>query len=257
MADNQSSGNTTKDKISLSLSPRLVILILLAVIAGMLALWRPWSPVASSGQTIEVTGSSKITDKPDEFVFYPSYEFKNADKDSALSELTKKSDAIVSKLKELGVADSKIKTNSSGYDYPVYYGMDNKDATYSLQLTVTVDNLDLAQKVQDYLVTTAPTGAVSPQSDFSDQKRKTLESKARDEATKDARTKADQSAKNLGFKVGKVKSVTDGTGFDIPCRGGLCAGTTLDSAAAAKPSLAVQPGENDLNYSVTVVYYIK
>ncbi len=54
------------------------------------------------------------------------------------------------------------------------------------------------------MVTTAPTGQVSPRPNFSDAKRKELESKARDEATKDARAKADQSARNLGFKVGKI-----------------------------------------------------
>src|SRR6185295_2149453 len=111
-------------------------IILIAVIVAMLAIWKPWAGATSSTQTIEVTGTAKITDTPDEFVFYPSYEFKGVDKDAALAELTKKSDAIVAKLKELGVASSKIETNSSGYNYPIYYGTDSKDATYTLQLTV-------------------------------------------------------------------------------------------------------------------------
>jgi uncharacterized protein YggE len=125
-----------------------------------------------------------------------------------------------------------------------------------LRPTAIVANRELAQKVQDYLVSTSPTGQISPQTGFSTTKQKQLESKARDDATKDARAKADQSAKNLGFKVAKVKSIQDGTNF-----GGITPMMLKDSAAgsseAITSSLAVQPGQNDLTYSVTVIYYIK
>ena len=186
-----------------------------------------------------------------------SYQFKNADKAAALAELTKKSDEIVKKLKDLGVPDSKIKTNSGGYDSPIYYLEDDDKTTptYTLSLTVTVTDKDVAQKVQDYLVTTSPLGAVSPQPNFSDAKRKELENKARDEATKEARQKADQSARNLGFAVGQVKQVTDGAGFGgivYPTRG-----LAADAVGAEVQKLSIQPGENELSYTVTVVYYVR
>jgi uncharacterized protein YggE len=235
---------------------RILIAILLLVIIGMLALWRPWSVSHVSDRTIEATGDAKLTATPDEYTFSPSYEFKNSNKQQALAALTAKSDKIVAKLKSLGVADSKIKTNSSGYDYPIYYDTTNTTATYTLSLTITIDDKSLAQKVQDYLVTTAPTGAVSPQVDFSDTKRKQLENAARDQAEKDARSKAQQSAKNLGFKLGAVKAVKDSTGFDnTPYP--LMSGTNFDASGTSKESLPIQPGENDLSYSVTVTYYVR
>jgi uncharacterized protein len=254
--DNQKPKPTVQT-VSIRLDFRLVSAVLLAVVLGMLILWRPWDDPRSKDRTIEVTGTSKISAVPDEFVFTPSYQFKNSDKAAALAEVTKKSDEIVKKLKELGVADSKIKTNSSGYDYPIYYfdGDSKSTPTYTLSLTVTVTDKDLAQKVQDYLVTTSPLGAVSPQPNFSDAKRKELENKARDEATKEARQKAEQSAKNLGFGVGQVKQVTDGVGFGgivYPARG--MATDMVDSSAE---KLSIQPGENDLSYTVTVVYYVR
>jgi uncharacterized protein YggE len=216
----------------------------------MLMVWRPWTGL-SSDQTISVTGEAKLSDRPDEYVFYPSYQFKDADKSVSLDQLSKKSAEVVAKLKELGVADNKIKTNSSGYDFPVYRG-DGQTATYTLSLTITVDSGDLAQKVQDYLITTSPEGAISPQAQFSDAKRRELESRARDEATKDARQKADQMAKNLGFKIGRIKTVTDSSGFGvIPLRG------VAEDSATSAPQLTIQPGENDLHYSVTVEYFIR
>jgi hypothetical protein len=252
MSENSSSNR----KLNLTVDLRLVIAALLIVMAAMLIIWKPWSTSGTSSRTVEVTGDATITAKPDEYVFYPNYQFKDADKAAALEALTKKSDEIVAKLKSLGVDESKIKTDSSGYDMPMYYDTESKDATYTLQLTVTVGKLDLAQKVQDYLVSTNPTGSVSPQANFSEGKRKELESQARDKATKDARAKGDQMAKNLGFSLGKVKTIQDDAGFGniFPM---ASRGAALSAEDTASSSLKVQPGENDLSYSVTVTYFIK
>jgi uncharacterized protein YggE len=240
----------------LTLDFRTISIALVIIIVAMLALWRPWMPSDANAKTIQITGDAKLSAKPDQFSFSPSYEFTNSDRTAALADLTAKSDEITTKLKDLGINSDKIKTNSSGYDYPVYYPVKgNGNATYTLQFTITTESLDIAQKVEDYLVTTNPTAAVSPQASFSDAKQKELENQARDAATKDARTKADQLANNLGFKIGSVKSVSDSQGFGIPIYP-LSGGVAAPMAADTK-SLEVQPGENDLNYSVTVVYFIK
>lgn len=247
-----------KRKLNLTLDLRIVTIALILVIVGMLLAWQPWSPSSSANdQVIKVTGETKLSATPDEYVFYPAYEFSNADKDTSLAQLTKKSDEVVADLKKFGVADNKIKTNSNGYDsYPTMReSKPESESTYNLQLTVTVSDKELAQKVQDYLLTTTPTGAVTPQATFSEAKRKQLETQARDEATKDARSKADQMAKNLGFSVGNVKSVSDSQGFGVfPY---AVTDRNTSSSSEGKSQLGLQPGENDLNYSVTVTYYIR
>lgn len=235
----------------LILDYRVICVVLLVVIAGMLAFWRPWE--GNPDRTVEVTGQATVTAVPDEFVFYPTYEFKNANREAALAALTAKSSDVVAKLKELGVADDAIKTNADGYDYPTYKEGDTSTPTYTLRLTVTLGDKDQAQKVQDYLLTTTPTGSVSPQATFSDKKRAELENQARDQATKDARTKAEQSARNLGFSLGQVKTVNDGAGFGtLPFRGNVAA-----DIAVAPESLTIQPGENELTYTVTVTYFVR
>ncbi len=253
------SGQTgSSSKLNVTIDYRIVSVLLSLIVAILLVLMRPGMATKATDRTIEVTGSSSLTSVPDKFVFYPSYEFKNADKQLALQDLTKKNDEIIAKLKSLGVLDKDIKTNSGGNNYPIFYATGNNETTYNLQLTISVSSQELAQKVQDYLVTTTPMGSVSPQADFSDQKRKTLEATARDQATKEARLKADQSAKNLGFKIGGVKSVSDGAGFGgivrpMAVSADSASGTIVTSGSA---SLSVQPGENNLNYTVTVIYYI-
>lgn len=242
------------NKRTLTVDLRIIIGLLLAIIVAMLLLWRPWSEPDTTDRTVQVTGDTTLKATPDEFVFYPSYEFKNSSRDVALKDLSTKSDEITKKLKELGVADNKIKSNSSGYDY---YMRTDDTTTYTLQLTVTVGNQEMAQKVQDYLLTTAPTGSVSPRANFSEGKRNELEAKAREQATKDARAKADQMGKNLGFKLGKVKSIDDGSGFNIGRPYDLDGATSLSVEDDKASSLQVQPGENELPYSVTVTYFIK
>jgi uncharacterized protein len=252
-ANNQSPSSINKLRMSIDL--RLVAGLLLAVIVVMLCIWKPWSaPPNGNERSIKVTGQATLSATPDEFVFYPTYDFKNSDQAAALTALSQKSDEIITKLKALGVPDNKIKSNADGYKNGLYsYRSTDDSTTYNLQLTITVGTKDLAQKVQDYIVTTSPTGTVSPAANFSDAKRKQLESQARDAATKEARSKAEQSGRNLGFKVGKVKSVTDGSGFGniLPFAG------KAQAADSASPRLTVQPGENDLSYSVTVEYFLK
>jgi uncharacterized protein YggE len=241
--------------VKLSVNPWVLVAALAVLCAGMLLMWRPWATTKAGDRTIQVSGATTLKAEPDEFVFYPSYEFKNADKAAGLAELTAKSSEVVAGLKKAGLTDKDIKTNASGYRDYYYYDQESKTHTYSLQVTATTQSRSAAQKVQDYLVTTSPTGAVTPQATFSEAKRKTLEANGRDAATKDARAKADQQAKNLGFKVGAVKNVNDdGYGYG----GSIMMGSNVKTMAAGDvSSLEVQPGQNDLTYTVQVTYYIK
>jgi uncharacterized protein YggE len=249
-------------QVSFPLDLRLVVFLLLAVIAAMIILWRPWDHTFdANARTVEVTGEATLSAEPNEYSFSPTYTFKNADKAAAIDESGKKQAELVKQLKVLGVADKQINTAIDGYeDYPyppVYYNnQPTMEYNYSLQLTVTVPGRVQAQKVQDYLATTSPVGAVTPAAGFSDTKRKELESKAREQASRDARSKADQSAQNLGFTVRGVKKVSDGTGFGGPgdIQSGLMSATGSNAQMAAP---TIQPGENKYTYAVTVTYFIK
>jgi uncharacterized protein len=234
----------------------LCLVLLLALVASVW-MWKPWQTnIKVSDRTISVTGDATVKAEPDEFIFSPSYDITNSDQQKAIAELTAKNNDIIAKLKALGVADNKIESNASNYkDY-----FDPSTNTYTFNLTVTVDDKTLAQKVQDYLLTTTPNGNITPDYTFSDYKQKSLETQARTLAEKDARTRADQSAANLGFKIKAVKSVQDGSlqvggcGLGIMCPNKLDA--NIQNGSSAAKSLTLQPGQNDVPYSVTVTYYI-
>ncbi len=248
-------------KRGVTIDYRWIIAALLAIIIGMLALWQPWQSTQNSkSRTITVSGEATVKATPDQYVFYPSYSFSAATEAAAIAKASSKSETVVAAVKKLGVADSAIKTSAGGYSdkgvsvEPSTGEDDSKNYTYTLSITITVSDKALAQKVQDYIATTGPVGQVTPQADFSTSMRKDVEDKARNLATKDARTKAQQSAKNLGFSVAGVKSVSDSGGFDgyMPMYRAMDTGVSSEQG-----SFSLQPGENELSYTVRVVYYIR
>lgn len=248
-----------KNKFNLGLDLRYVALALLSVIVIMLLIWKPWQPkLSANSRTVQVTGEATIKAVPDEYAFYPIYEFTNADKQAALSESNAKSAEVVAKLKELEVPNNKIKASTNSYgNYKPMPTDATEQTTYSLSLTVTVDKEDLAQKVQDYLASTAPIGSVSPQPTFKTETRKSLESRARGQATKDARTKAEQNAQNLGFKLGAIKEVADGQGFSTLQNEGPTPSIATTDGRSVGTGMQLQPGENEINYTITVTYFVK
>lgn len=243
-----------ESKQHVTLDLRWVVVALFIVIAAMLFMWQPWRNDASEERTITVTGESTLKATPDEFVFTPIYQFENSNKTAAINAMTKKSDEIIAKLKELGVPENNLKTNAGGFESTAIKSETSDTSTYTLQVTATVNDAELAQKVQDYLLTTAPTGNVTPQPTFSETKRKELQAQARELATKDAHDKAEASARNIGFKLGAVKTVSDGSGFWAwPAE----ARDSVASSLAVQPTLSLAPGENELPYSIQVIYYVR
>lgn len=243
--------------MKLTIDLKFVSIALLVVIALMLALWKPWQGVAA--KTITVTGESTVSAKPDEFIFSPTYQKKADNVTAAIAQVSEHGNGVVAKLKEMGVTDDKIKSNvSSNPDYDPTNGKQTGQFVGNYSLIVTVNDTELAQKVLDYLVTTSPLYGVSPQSTFSKETRKKLESDARTKGLADARSKAEQTASTLGSRLGKVTTVTEGAGFDGPIMMGRTSVAKPEIAAdmSATTTPTLQTGTEDVNFSVNVVYRI-
>jgi hypothetical protein len=109
------------NKLNLKVDYRIITVALLLVIVLMLAIWKPWSPSPTAkDRTISVSGDATVKAAPDEFLFSPSYQFTNGDKDAALKAISAKSNEVVAGLKKLGVPESGIKNNADSWNYPTY-----------------------------------------------------------------------------------------------------------------------------------------
>lgn len=244
--------------MKLTIDLKVISIVLLAIIAGMLLLWKPWQGVAA--KTITVTGESTVSAAPDEFIFSPTYQKKADNVTTAINDATKQGNEVVAKLKEMGVADNKIKTTiTSNPDYDVTTGKQTNQYAANYSVTATVNDKDLAQKVLDYLVTTPALYGISPQSTFSKETRKKLEAQVRPKALADAKEKAKQTTDELDVRLGRVTAVTENGGFGGPItlegRAMIAKpGVATDSVANSSPTL--QTGTEDINFTVNVVYRI-
>lgn len=227
-------------------------LLLVGILASVLLQWQPWDPALSANtRKITVTGMASTEATPDQYQFSPIWT-----RDTT-TEITALNDQVITKLKELGVKDTQIKNNASRYGSPeVYYSApaDGKQKT-TLSITITVKDKDLAQKIQDYLVSTNPSGSITPYPSFSSSKQKELQVKLRAEATKDAKQKAEQTADGLGAKVGKVIEISEGASggfYPMPI-----AVSDTSAVSSAKDSISVQPGSDEYSYSVTAIFTLQ
>lgn len=252
--------STSSKPIHININYKLVCLLLSLIIILMLSVWQPWQNRYNENRTIQVTGQTTIKSAPDEYTFAPSYQAKDKDKNIASQAITAKSNEVLNRLKTFGVEDANIKTSITSYQDMYSPGNTSEQGTYvyTLLITLSINAKDQAQQIQDYLNTTSPLGMVTPTAKFSESKRTDIERAARDQATRDARTKAEQSAKNLGFELSAVKDVSDGAGFGDIVTPLYATGTAEDSSAKSNPiTTPIQVGENELNYSITITYYLQ
>lgn len=227
-------------------------LLLLGILASVLLQWQPWDPAVSANtRKITVTGTALTEATPDQYQFSPIWT-----RDTT-AEITALNDQIMTKLKELGVKDTQIKNNASRYGSPeVFYSApaDGKQKT-TLSITITVKDKDLAQKIQNYLLTTDPSGSITPYPSFSSPKQKELQVKLRAEATKDAKQKAEQTAEGLGAKVGRVIEISEGASegfYPMPI-----AVSDTSAVSSSKDSISIQPGSDEYSYSVTAIFTLQ
>lgn len=240
-------------KISANKLMHLLQLGLLLVIVGLLV-WAQVSDTDSSEETrkITVTGETTMEATPDEFTFYPRFEKQGSDKNALRDELVNDANKAVDAIKALGVPEQDIALDASSYDQ--WYWMDGEEGMLNITLTITTKDGDLAQKIQDYLITTDAEGQISPQATFSTEKKKELDKQAVEQAITDAKNKAQAQADLLGEELGGVLEVSQSRDSLFMNYGAAELSVRED---VQTQSLPVLPGQNDYMQSVVVTYELR
>jgi len=238
--------NTKNPKrITITLSWKLLSVVLAILLVGLTVYTRPWEQNVSD-RTLNVTGEAVVKREPDLFIFYPSYEKESQ------AEVVAWTNELVAKVKELGLGDAGIQTNVSNYDTYDNFGMPTGTKTYSAYLTLSVDNKEVAQKIQDYLVSIEHNGSSTPSYDFTRETKNELKDEAVILAIEDARQRAERQATNLNVTLGKVVNVNEPQDFEVYPMGGY---SMLDSVVAE--GLPINAGESEFTYKVEVEFEIR
>lgn len=225
------------------------------VIGSGIVVW--WN---AGGTELTVTGTATVRAAPDEYVFYTLYEGKHTDQLTARTQVTKTGNEVVAKLKELGVIDGQLTTNVSvneEYDYSETTAQTvGYLATYTL--TITVRDLALAKQVQEYLATTSATGSITPSSAFQSDTQKRLEQQARILALQDAKQQATETARTLGVNIKGIKSIGQPAwGGIMPMGVSAVRADSQGSGGAVVPSADFLVGEQEVSYSIQVIYRVR
>ena len=232
---------------------------------------------------ITVSGTGEVTAVPDIATISFGVTAQGRTVKEAQGKATETNNAAVKYLRGEGVAEKDIKTDyysaypryewqedgpvplgapsdvSSGATvaYPDYYPRPGNQVLvgYEVQQRISVKVRD-TEKAGDILAGLGGTGVTDlsgPNFEIDDPQE--LQREARQKAIDDARTEAKALAKDLGVRLVRIVSFSEGGNYPMYFKG--VAETDAMGGGGVPPSPELPPGENTITSSVTIVYEIR
>jgi len=170
----------------------------------------------------------------------------------ALAQNSQQMNALVARVKELGVAAKDLRT--SGFSIGPRYARNSQSIVgYQVtnRLTVTIRDIAKAAPLLDKVVAAGANQVSGVSFDLSDPKA--LLAEARRHAVADARTKAGQLAAEAGVKLGRVLTIEEGGGVPVP-RPRIALQAAYEASTAAPP---IEAGESTVSVNVEITYEIE
>lgn len=228
--------------------------------------------IHSGPATISVEGKGEVFAAPDIASFNFNVEAKEDDAVSAQNKVSEIMDTVLAYLKESGVEEKDVKTNSFNlsprYEYPESncnewgYCPRNGEPIlvgYEVNQSVTVKVRD-TEKAGEIISAIGEKGAMNvSRLSFTIDDEETLLAEAREMAIKDAREKAEVLAKNLDARIVRMNGYwEENDGYPMPYGGRMESMMTFDAEEPASVKSASLPmGENTFTVQVNISYEIK
>jgi uncharacterized protein len=162
---------------------------------------------------------------------------------------------IIEDLKKLGIEEKNIKTTDYNVSPNYNYGRGVQNITgYTITQTlgIKISPIDIASKAVDAATSDGANLVNGVTFTFNDKTKKDLENKARTEAVKMAKEKAQSLSATTGIRLGKIVDVQESYGYSPRPMYDMMAKGAGDSAASAPTQL--QPGENSITTDITLSY---
>lgn len=209
-------------------------------------------------------GTGEVTYVPDTALLYLGVNKTATTQDEAKTEANKVINKITEDLKKLGVEKKNIKTTNfsvnPNYNSVVSEGKmmimpvrptTENGFTANVSLEVRVKPLDKAEQVIDISTKDGATQLSSYQMVIDETKQKELENKARLDAVKNAKEKAQELSKAAGIHLGRVISIQEnGGGYPRPMLMKADISQPLELTAPTQ----LNPGENKISVTVTLSF---
>ncbi|OGD83897.1 hypothetical protein A2572_03000 [Candidatus Collierbacteria bacterium RIFOXYD1_FULL_40_9] len=224
----------------------------------------PWKDIQWGQMTMEpvrtltVTGSAESKEKNQIAKFSAGMSAVNGDREAAVKEVNTKIEAITKVVKEFGIKDEDIITQSmSIYQMQDMVYEDGRQRqkpgqwSVSNNIEVTLRDIDRANTLADLLSKSGATNVWGPNFQL-DRSNKSADALT-EAAVADAKTKAEAMAKSAGATLGRVMSVTESM-----TSGGIVYPMAMrDGIGGGGGGASLEPGTSNVSKSVTVIWELK
>jgi uncharacterized protein YggE len=202
-------------------------------------------------RTITVAADGTSSGKPDTAIVQLGVQTQAAKAKDALDKASAKAQQLLDALKISGVKSEDITTTNVSL-YPQTTSDGRTITGYQANNTVMAKIRDVGRAGS---IIDAAAGVVGDEItlqgvSFAIDDTGKLRAEARKDAVTKARAQAEQLAAATGEKVGQVLSLSEGVSAPSPVPYAVAAGAARDAAA----SVPIEPGQQELDVSVTVVY---
>jgi uncharacterized protein len=208
------------------------------------------SPTAGpDNRQVTVVGAGKVQGTPDTLTAAVSIEATASDVTTAMNQSSNRTGAVVDALTNNAKVDRKDISTSSVSLQP-QYGPDSSTISgyrASNSISVKIRDLNSASKTLGLIVSTGGDATRINSVSYSIDDDSQLVKDARARAFDDAKARAEQYAQLSGLKLGKVISISESGGGATP---------TEMPRAAAEP-VPLEPGQQTVSFSVTVIWELR
>lgn len=190
-------------------------IIAAALVLGLCMVWTV-KTLKSYDNTVRVRGLCEKEVPADRVVWRINYSEKSNALADLRSTIRRNNDIIVDLLKQAGFSDDEIKVGTANYDDRYTYANNTSQITFRYQanqvVTVFTKNLDLVRKVQQSLETDLVNQNILANSwaDYQYLGLNDIKPTMIAESLENARTAADEFAKNSHSRIGKMRTASQG-----------------------------------------------
>ena len=210
---------------------------------------QPQMKVDSSNRTLTVSASETVNVEPDLAILHIGFDTPLEDAKSAYADGSRASNAIIAAIKQAGIPENAIRSESQ------YLDRDWKQQhkfKLTQQWTVKVPP-ERAAEILDIAVTAGATS--SGQIDWTVKDEKALEAEALDHAASRTRANAEVLAKGMGVRLGSLIYVSNQISATGPRP--MVMYSALQNVAKAAPPLSIEPHQVSREASVYAVFAIE
>ncbi|HWA94982.1 MAG TPA: SIMPL domain-containing protein [Terracidiphilus sp.] len=213
---------------------------------------QPDLKIDSANRTLSVTATDEVSVEPEVAVLHIGFETAPTDAKSAYAEGSRRSNAIMTALKQAGIAEGDIRSQSQ-YLAPDY--TNPKQHKYKLTQQWTVKcSPERAAEILDIAVDAGATS--SGQIDWEVKDEKALQQKALDKAAARARENAASLAKGMDVALGRLLYVSNQESGGVAPRPMMVRAFAMKTSDNTAP-LAVEPQKVTSQATVYAVFAIE